>query len=238
MKLNVLYESYDDALDSMYRYLDGLGIVDSAVKKIFRFASSGRFHSLPGGGGKEIDQLKAGRRLIAWVKEPVEGYESMRGLRDINYYVFDRENLDVAWLLKSVNEKREDGSVASHILNGLAFGYPPDDVYSHAKSDLLGLDAADYLKECGVSSELVNAIGCGGFLVKRRGGSNFIRVNHEKDVKDEWVNVSSLVGEVVQQDLWGDCGHYAWVEGSGCSPKVCSYNTVIKISGVISSGLG
>ena len=33
MKLNVLYESYDDALDSMYRYLDGLGIVDSAVRK-------------------------------------------------------------------------------------------------------------------------------------------------------------------------------------------------------------
>jgi hypothetical protein len=70
--------SYDDALSSMFKYLNELGIVDDTVKKIFRFAQAGRFHSLPGGGQREAEQLESGRRLVAWIDHPIEGYESIQ----------------------------------------------------------------------------------------------------------------------------------------------------------------
>ena len=192
MKLDLLCESLDTLdyiLDNMYQYLQKLGLTNGTVDKIFQFARSGRFHGRPAGGGKELEQLKRGRRLVAWLDKPVEGFQSMPGTRNVGYYVFRPENEDVAWLLRTVDERWNVGNVASDILNGLSFGYPPDSVYNWSRDALLGEEATRYLEEHGLPGARDRSI----HVIS----PDVINVNHDVTERDEWLDKLSQVGEIV-----------------------------------------
>ena len=84
-----------------------------------------------------IEQLNNGKRLVAMLKGPVQGYANIPvpwdNTKDIRY-VFRPENKDVVDTIIAACKKYGRGPLLD-LLHGLAFGYKMDDVFNYVRSD-------------------------------------------------------------------------------------------------------
>ena len=144
-------EKLDEALmpkemlsDKLEKY--GVDASDPTIKKIIKF---GQYH--PDGtqvSMSEVEELKKGERLVAWLGDPVPEFDSLKQ-HHWGYYVFDPENRDVAELL----DKTKSLSIIWHILNGLAFGYPPDDILDFVEEREKETEAYKKLRRAGLKTK-------------------------------------------------------------------------------------
>jgi hypothetical protein len=149
MKLSIINESVKNDVSKVFQLLRraGIDVTSPAVRKIIKSLQVS--HGQAGGGGNEIESLANGTRLVAWIKEPLPGYGSIRRGRD--YLVFRPENRDVAELLASV----PNGSPVSDLLNGLAFGYGTSNVLPWQARRAIGNKVSDWLSSIGFDPENV-----------------------------------------------------------------------------------
>jgi len=132
----------DKDLKAMHTFLTQAGIEGAAVDKLFQFHEDERGHELPGGGQKEIEQLKEGTRFAAWLDKPYGSFSHMPHPR-LGTLVFRIKDSDIAGLI--VNTKFL--TPENDIINGLAFGYPSHAVRAFARGRFLGISARKLLRK-------------------------------------------------------------------------------------------
>ena len=141
MKLTTLYETSPTAKLVSWIRRSGVDIDNDTIHKLFKF-----HHGISGGGRDEIAQLKAGKRLAAWLTMPVPGFDFLK-YRD-GYLVFPPENGDIAELITSL----PGNSAIQDVIHGLAFGYGAKNVYDFSKDRALTAILMKYLKRFKVSA--------------------------------------------------------------------------------------
>lgn len=160
MHLLLLYKTaiISESSDVYSRIIDkmvslNIDINNSPIQKLLKFVKSDKHHPVERMEEEDvIKQFQEGSRLIWFCEEcdddyNLPGFEILDNPR-MGKLVFKPENRDIAELLLSI--ENDDPTSQTHLLNGLAFGYPPDDVLDFVARHEREITAIEKLKKVGI----------------------------------------------------------------------------------------